>query len=281
MRAIRPLLACITLATAFACSTATAGSIADVEIYDRTAGRALPIYEHEGRLYVAGEPRHQYELRVRNSSGGRVLAVTSVDGVNVITGETAAQGQSGYVLGRWDSVRIEGWRKSLDEVATFYFTKLADSYAARTGRPHDVGVIGVALFRERGPRSVPYYEPCCARLDDDSPEAPAAAPKSDAQTSDELAPERDASGARAQRPMESKSESKSAAKLGTGHGHREASPAQYVNFRRASSTPDETIVIYYDSRRNLLAQGVLPQPQRPWYADRRPEPFPNGFVPDP
>ena len=28
----------------------------------------------------------------------RVLAVTSVDGVNVITGETAAQEQSGYVL---------------------------------------------------------------------------------------------------------------------------------------------------------------------------------------
>jgi len=139
MRAARPLLACVALAAACACSAAMAGSIADVEVYDRTAGRTLPIYEHEGRLYVAGEPRHQYELRVRNSSSARVLAVTSVDGVNVITGETAAQEQSGYVLGRWDSVRIEGWRKSLDEVATFYFTKLADSYAARTGRPHDAG----------------------------------------------------------------------------------------------------------------------------------------------
>ena len=278
MRAVRPLLACIALAAAFACSTATAGSIADVEVYDRTAGRTLPIYEHEGRLYVAGEPRHQYELRVRNSSGGRVLAVASVDGVNVITGETAAQEQSGYVLGRWDSVRIEGWRKSLDEVATFYFTKLADSYAARTGRPHDVGVIGVALFRERRPYPEPYYdEPCCARLQDDSAEAPAAAPQSNAQASDELARERDASGARAERRGESKSE----AKLGTGHGHREASPAQYVNFQRGSSTPEETIVIYYDSHRNLVAQGVLPQPERPWYADRRPEPFPNGFVPDP
>lgn len=143
MRVARPLLAFVTLAAAFASSAAMAGSLADVEIYDRTAGRTLPIYEHEGRLYVAGEPRHQYELRVRNSSGRRMLAVTSVDGVNVITGQTAAQEQSGYVLGGWDSVRIEGWRKSLDEVATFYFTKLADSYAARTGRPHDVGVIGV------------------------------------------------------------------------------------------------------------------------------------------
>src|SRR5262245_58532285 len=108
-----PVLAVVaTLAATFAPS-AEAGALANLEIYDRTAGRTLPIYEHEGRLYVAGEPRHQYELRVRNSSAARVLAVASVDGVNVITGETAAQGQSGYVLGAWDSVSIEGWRKSL------------------------------------------------------------------------------------------------------------------------------------------------------------------------
>jgi hypothetical protein len=276
MRAARPLLAFVTFAAAFACSAAMAGSLADVEIYDRTAGRTLPIYEHEGRLYVAGEPRHQYELRVRNSSGRRMLAVTSVDGVNVITGQTAAQEQSGYVLDGWDSVRIEGWRKSLDEVATFYFTKLADSYAARTGRPHDVGVIGVALFRERGP----YNKPCCGPVLDDRAPA-AAAPEASAQAADEVARERDASGARAETRSQSKSPNyERSGKLGTGHGHPEASPAQYVNFRRASSTPDETIVIYYDSRRNLVAQGVL-EPERPWYADRRPQPFPNGFVPDP
>jgi len=271
MRAVRPpflaaLAGVAMLASAFATSAA-AGALADLEIYDRTAGRTLPIYEHEGRLYVAGEPRHQYELRVRNSSAMRVLAVTSVDGVNVITGETAAQEQSGYVLGAWDSVRIEGWRKSLDEVATFYFTRLADSYAARTGRPNDVGVIGVALFREYRP----LQPPCCPRWR----EGPsAAAPEASDQSSDELAKsESYAAGRSAQRRDESK--------LGTGHGHREASPAQYVDFQRASSSPDETIVIYYDSRRNLVAQGVLPQKERPWYADGRPDPFPNGFVPDP
>ena len=68
MRAVRPLLACLAVAAAFAGSAATAGSLANVEVYDRTAGRTLPIYEYDGRLYVAGEPRHQYELRVRNSS---------------------------------------------------------------------------------------------------------------------------------------------------------------------------------------------------------------------
>jgi hypothetical protein len=269
MRAVRPLLTLAVVITMFAGGLAHASRLADLEVYDRTAGCTLPIYEHEGRLYVAGEPRHQYELRVRNSSAARLLAVASVDGVNVVTGETAAQEQSGYVLNRWDSVRIEGWRKSLDDVATFYFTRLADSYAARTGRPHDVGVIGVALFREQQRQYGPWLE--------DRAAAPTAAPEASAQAADDVTRERDASGARAQRRDESKSESK----LGTGHGPREASPAQYVNFRRASLTPDETIVIYYDSRKNLVAQGVLPQPQRPWFADHRPDPFPNGFVPDP
>lgn len=269
MRAVRPLFTLIvTLVSAFAAAAAGGGTLADLEIYDRTAGRTLPIYEHEGRLYVAGEPRHQYELRVRNSSAARVLAVTSVDGVNVITGETAAQAQSGYVLGAYDSVRIEGWRKSLDDVATFYFTRLADSYAARTGRPNDVGVIGVALFREYRPQ----YRPCCTGWRDRSPGAAAPEPSTEASDEEAAKSERDDSGV-AQRRSESK--------LGTGHGHRESSPAQYVDFKRASSTPDATIVIYYDSRRNLVAQGVLPQPQQPRLAERSPDPFPNGFVPDP
>ena len=267
MRAVRSLFALTTLIATLASTAADASALADLEVYDRTSGRTLPIYEHEGRLYVAGEPRHQYELRIRNSSAGRLLAVTSVDGVNVISGETAAQQQSGYVLGSWESVRVEGWRKNLDEVATFYFTRLADSYAARTGRPHDVGVIGVALLRERRP----HYKPCCEPWREDRAAAPSAEPETSAQSADDAELQRDSAGARQRR---------SEGKLGTGHGHREASPAQYVDFKRASSTPDETIVIYYDSRKNLVAQGVLPQPHR-WYADRRPDPFPNGFVPDP
>ncbi|HET9445954.1 MAG TPA: hypothetical protein VFO35_06830 [Steroidobacteraceae bacterium] len=269
MRALRSLLACTALLAAVA--SAHAGALAELEVYDRTAGRTLPIYEHEGRLYVAGEPKHQYELRIRNSSAGRLLAVTSVDGVNVISGETAAQQQSGYVLGSWDSVRIEGWRKNLDEVATFYFTRLADSYAARTGRPNDVGVIGLALFREHRP----YHRPCCGPYLEDRTEDRAAAPSAAAESS-----VREADDAELQGNASGSSQRRSESKLGTGHGHREASPAQYVDFKRASSTPDETIVIYYDSRKNLVAQGVLPQPHRR-YADRRPDPFPNGFVPDP
>ncbi len=102
-------------------------------------------------------PGHEYAVRIRNCTGGRVLVVTSVDGVNVISGDTASPGQSGYVLDPWASVEIAGWRKSMERTAAFYFTDLGDSYAARTGRPQNVGVIGVAVFQER-PKRIAYRE---------------------------------------------------------------------------------------------------------------------------
>ncbi|MGH8459255.1 MAG: hypothetical protein ACRESV_07885, partial [Nevskiales bacterium] len=121
-----------------------AGTLANVEVFDRKDGRMLPVYRHEGRNYVAGEPGHEYEIRIHSTYGSRILAVTSVDGVNVISGQTASPEQTGYVLDPYSSVDIAGWRKSMERIATFYFTRLKNSYAARTGRPNDVGVIGVA-----------------------------------------------------------------------------------------------------------------------------------------
>jgi hypothetical protein len=232
---------------------ALAGVAVDVEIRDRRSGRVLPVYWHDGERHVAGEPGREYEIRLRSREGGRILAVTSVDGVNVITGRTASTSQGGYVLDAWGQVDIDGWRKSLSEVAAFYFTALPDSYAARTGRPDNVGVIGVALFREL-PRPVPM-----PMEDEYAERAEAPAP---------------AAGASAE------SRDKAAARLGTGHGRRLDSGATYTDFERASAEPEEIIRIYYDSRRNLVARGIIPRPDDR-YARRQPDPFPGAFVPDP
>ncbi|HET7730978.1 MAG TPA: hypothetical protein VFK48_13185, partial [Usitatibacter sp.] len=67
------------------------------------------------------------------------------------------------------------------------------------------------------------------------------------------------------------------APLGTGHGRREESHVRYTQFERATREPAETIAIYYDSYRNLVAQGVLSS--HAWRRD--PDPFPSRFVPDP
>ena len=301
------------------CATAHGGvtsrGYAEVEIVDRVEGRVLPVYRKDGQAWVVGTPGREYSVRIRSINGGRLLAVTSVDGVNVISGETAAPAQSGYVLDPWGSVEIAGWRKNLARTAAFYFTELPDSYAARTGRPDHVGVIGVAVFRERIPPVVGKIGP--ARPDEtDGAGAPApyplaSAPRPDAPTGETAARDAAAGGvtneARAEAASEAKAEEAAApdargrlnaqrsaqaaplyapvpppaAKLGTGHGRNETSHAQMVTFERASSQPAEVITIRYDRRENLVAMGVLPPPvaQLP----PRPTPFPAWprFAPDP
>lgn len=238
------------------------GSLVDVQVIDRASGTTLPMYWHNGRWWVPGKPGHRYAVALTNRTVGRALAVVSVDGVNVVSGETAAQDQAGYVLSRGQFAQITGWRKDLSRVAAFEFTALPDSYAARTGRPDNVGVIGVAVFRERArppaPPAVSRQEPSR----DAAPPAPAA--EASASKSEDAAGQSNEARAREQR-------------IGTGHGRQERSLTSYTDFERAQPTPDELIAIHYDSRDNLIAMGVIPRP-RAW-----PNPFPAtaGFVPDP
>ena len=144
-------------------SAAAVGTIADVVIYDRAQNRTLPVHIHEGRHYVVGHPGNEYEIRLRNRQRADILTVVSVDGVDVVTGDTADWQHSGYVLGPQQGFGVKGWRKSLERTAAFYFTALPDSYAARTGRPDHVGVIGVAVFRKKPEPVVQYTPPHVAR----------------------------------------------------------------------------------------------------------------------
>ena len=90
---------------------------------------------------------------IQNHRGERLLAVTAVDGINVITGETGAWSQGGYVFDAGEATKIAGWpHKSDAEIAAFNFTAAGQSYAERTGRAANIGVIGVALFLERSVR---------------------------------------------------------------------------------------------------------------------------------
>lgn len=220
MKTLRTVVAVMTI---FAGAEALGhGRLADVSVYDRSEARWLQVYRHDGRMYVEGKPGHEYQIRLANRLREDLLAVISVDGVNVITGQTASPSQSGYVLSPRGSLDIQGWRRSLSQTAAFYFTALADSYAARTGRPHDVGVIGVALFRRKQePHAV------APQISDSAPAA--------------RAMERDD-------------------RLGTGHGRHEHSPATHVTFERSTSAPAEIITLYYDSHANLLARGIIREP---------------------
>ena len=142
------LAACLAVLASIAMPVHAAGHLADVAIVDRDTGQPLQTYYRHGEYWVAGEPGVGNSIAIRNHLGERLLAVTSVDGVNVITGQDAGWDQAGYVLAPWEAYQVSGWRKSDYQVAEFAFTAAPHSYAARTGRPQNVGIIGIALFRE-------------------------------------------------------------------------------------------------------------------------------------
>ncbi|HEY0646981.1 hypothetical protein [Phenylobacterium sp.] len=241
--------------------------LVDLTVVDRDTGQPLRVWRHDGRMYVAGRPGARYSLRVTNNTGGRVLAVMAVDGVNVLTGESAAFAQMGYVFGAYQSYDVSGWRKSDTEVAAFTFTAQRNSYAARTGRPFDVGVIGIAVFRERLYRPPPPPPPAAMA-------APRAQDRAGSEVEELVVTEGSRRAAPPPPALRRREE-----KLGTGHGEREWSAVTEVDFERATRHPQLIRRIEYDTYDNLVAAGVIP---RPPYPDRRPRPFPSeGYVPDP
>ncbi|WP_298211101.1 hypothetical protein [Acidovorax sp.] len=281
-----PALTALAALLGLACLPAQAiGNLADVTIVDRDTGAALQVHYAKGEYWVAGRPGARYAITVRNRMGERVLAVPSVDGVNVLSGETAAWDQRGYVFSAYERYQITGWRKSQSEVAAFEFASIANSYASRTGRPANVGVIGVALFREQQPLPAPSVtlesdrqlresNNGLGRLRGEpaSPAAAAPAPSSESDASERSAA---ADSVAKAAPMPS-------ARLGTAHGQRETSVVSHTTFTRLQDRPNEVISIRYDSRVNLIAAGVIREP-----VARLPVPraFPQSdnlsYVPDP
>jgi hypothetical protein len=278
------------------------GSLADITVIERKTGAALPVYSHRGEYWVAGAPGTRYAISVRSKLGQRLMAVPAVDGINVLSGQTAAWHQSGYVFNGYSQYQITGWRKSDSEVAAFEFAAASDSYAGLTGRPANVGVIGVALFREKPqpimepqfwpepkPRARPHDFPEQSSLEKGdaaasvksrpsaapsaAPVAEAAAPASRKESSALADVESSSSNSRSAAPL-------STPKLGTAHGQRESSVVTSTTFERANAQPDEVVLIRYDSRANLLALGVIQPPRQQPVPNAFPE-SPTAYVPDP
>jgi hypothetical protein len=268
--------------------TAYGPRIVRLFVVDRDSGEEKPVYYHDRRYWIAGETGRRYILRIQNVSEGRAMVVLSVDGVNVISGNTASYSDRGYILEPGQAADIKGWRKSQEEIAVFRFAPLSQSYAARTGRPSDVGVIGMAVFREARrvpppppvaappvkpmPRSQPLPQPMPAPQSNVAlpvpppPPPPPPAPVPPARAMNEAAmPER------------------TGERLGTAHGEIEREYMQIAGFEKATSTPESVRMIEYDSYANLVAAGVIPRGSKP---RKTPRPFPaergnEGFVPDP
>ena len=241
----------------------------ELHLVDSGDGAPLAQYPHRGARWVAGDPGQTYAVRLRNTGGQRLLVVLSVDGINAIDGRTAGYAQAGYVLEPWQSLDVEGWRKSMDAVARFEFIDPAYSYAARTGRPDNVGVVGIAVFRERADvRAERYRSPAPIAAQDDAAGAPGTTAK---------ASPRSRAAAEGMADLE---QAEPVQRLGTGHGQRQSAPARHTSFRREPS-PIQVSELRYDTAAGLVARGIRIAPYHPHARPASPRAFPAGFVPDP
>lgn len=235
-------------------------------------GRSLPTFEHQGRRFVLGEEGERYGIRITNPTSSRVEAVVSVDGLDAIDGTPASFAHRGYAIPPFGDVTIEGFRTSMDAVATFRFGSVDDSFAGRTGDARNVGVIGVAFFRERvfaPPPAPPVIRRPMAK---DSRggglgSATAAPPASRA--------------AEAARPRDRFDDEGTGRRgLGTLFGEERDAPVRMTTFERADSSPFQVSELRYDDRDGLRAMGIRLAPDPRDFDDdlelrRNAQPFPG------
>lgn len=129
-------------------------------------GRPVQEYYKDSKSFIEAREGTEYTLRFRNNSWKRVLAVFSVDGVEVLKGKAASQADNGYIVDAFYSIEIKGYRIDEETVAAFKFSSGTQSYAVvvgaektnpKTGETHQEktdrnnGVIGVRVFEEDVP----------------------------------------------------------------------------------------------------------------------------------
>ena len=253
----------------------------DVQII-RDGGDALQTYRQNGRYYVMGDAGSRYTIRVTNPTRHRVL---SVDGIDAIDGETGDLAKRGYIIDAGGSVDIEGFRTSVNDVATFRFSSVAQSYAGKQGKARNVGVIAVALFEEyqrpvvrppppRPIRAVPASPADGGDYDNGSARASVdkKAPSADYSDDESTGPQGSASAAPAATAPSAKASqgygggghaSESTASrdsrrpgLGTEFGERRDSAINYTSFTRASTRPSAIAELRYNDRAGLVALGI-------------------------
>jgi hypothetical protein len=226
------------------------GKAVDVQIRSDN-GHILPLYpaaaqsEHR-KVYVEAVQGDHYSIVVRNLLNRRVGLVVAVDGRNIISGKKSwlRNDERMYILEPYAQGEFRGWRTSLDNIHRFYFSDVADSYAAAFGDESAMGVIAVAVYPE-----VQRRESAGLLRSSDSA-APRGAPS--AKSAEESA--------------------------GTGFGRPEHSPVRLVAFEPQSG-PAEKLLFKYEWRSALCRQGILrcagstPPRNRLWDDD--------GFAPPP
>jgi hypothetical protein len=117
-------------------------------------GRACKEYTHKGMSFIEARHGTNYTVKIKNDNPYRVMAVLSVDGLDVVTGKPAEETNTGYIIDAYSSLDVKGYRISDDNSASFIFTSKGKSYVQQAkSNATNAGVIGLRTFKEK----LPYY----------------------------------------------------------------------------------------------------------------------------
>jgi hypothetical protein len=137
-------------------------------------GKPVREYFKNGRFYIEAKDGTEYSLKLKNHSHKKIMAVVSVDGIDVIKGKNAAEVTSGYVVNPYSTLNVVGYRIDDNNSVTFKFSDGKNSYATQVENNFDPkklekvqkgdeppsrnnGVIGVRIWEEKTPNYIPDW----------------------------------------------------------------------------------------------------------------------------
>jgi hypothetical protein len=240
-------------------------------------------YFHQGSMWIEGRENSNYTIRFSNKTADRVLAIISVDGLDVLKGQPAGPQSEGYVVDSYSSIDIPGWKVDNNVAAEFFFAKSGKSYVTKMGaNTSNTGVIGAMVFKEYKWN----YDPLTYVTASSYPLAGGGGvlrglhqnPVHQWHTGAAL----NAVGSNS--VQTSATASSLSANVGTGFGEAVDWETKGTTFiRESQSTPNALMAIFYDDARNLQRRGIQINSKRSKYANNT-NPFPtytSGATPPP
>jgi len=122
----------------------------NVSMHVQVNGRACKEYSHKGMSFIEARSGTNYTVKIKNDNPYRVMAVLSVDGLDVVTGKPAEETNTGYIVDAYSSLDVKGYRISDDNSASFIFTSKGKSYVQQAkSNATNAGVIGLRTYKEK------------------------------------------------------------------------------------------------------------------------------------
>ena len=138
-------------------------------------GKPIREYFHNNKFFIEAKNGTEYSLKLKNHSHKKIMAVISVDGVEVLKGGKASEAESGYIVNPYSSINIQGYRIDDNNVATFKFSDGKTSYATQVEQKFNEekleqvkkgeiapaknnGIIGIRIWEEKEPLVIPEWK---------------------------------------------------------------------------------------------------------------------------